>query len=123
MATTAGDVRKLKSLSRTMRKESTAAERKLWKRIPRKHVHGVKFRRQPIIDQYIVDFCSPSIRLIIEVDGPTHENTREADRFRQSILETYGFEVVRFSNRDVLSNIDGVLMTIYDLVEKKKTPP
>jgi very-short-patch-repair endonuclease len=57
------------------------------------------------------------------VDGPTHENTQEADRFRQSILETYGFEVLRFSNRDVLSNIDGVLMTIYDLVEKKKTPP
>jgi very-short-patch-repair endonuclease len=106
-----------------MRKESTAAERKLWKRIPRKHVHGVKFRRQLIIDQYIVDFCSLSIRLIIEVDGPTHENTREADRFRQSILETYGFEVMRFSIRDVLSNIDGVLMTIYDLVEKKKTPP
>jgi very-short-patch-repair endonuclease len=115
--------RKLMPLAREMRKEPTAAERKLWQRIRRKQVLGVKFRRQLAIDRFIVDFCSPSIRLIIEVDGPTHDSTQAADAYRQARLESYGFEVVRFTNRDVLSNIDGVMETIYDVVARKMTPP
>ncbi len=56
-----------------MRKEPTAAERKLWERIPREQIRGAKFRRQYVIDRFIVDFCSPAARLILEVDGPTHQ--------------------------------------------------
>jgi very-short-patch-repair endonuclease len=80
--------RKLMPLAREMRKEPTAAERKLWQRIRRKHILGVKFRRQLAIDRFIVDFCSPSIRLIIEVDGPTHDLTQEVDAYRQTRLES-----------------------------------
>jgi very-short-patch-repair endonuclease len=111
--------RKLKPLAREMRKDPTAAERKLWQRIRRKQIRGVKFRRQLAIDRFIVDFCSPSIRLIIEVDGPTHNTTKEADAHRQARLESYGFEVVRFTNRDILSNIEGVMETIYGVVDRK----
>jgi very-short-patch-repair endonuclease len=106
-----------------MRKKPTAAERKLWQRIRRKQIRGVKFRRQLAIDRFIVDYCSPSIRLIIEVDGPTHDTAQEADAIRQTVLESYGFEVVRVDNRDVLGNIDGVMETIYDVVDRKMTPP
>ena len=86
-------------------------------------MHGVKFRRQHVIDRYIVDFCSLSIRLIIEVDGPSHEDSQEADAHRQRVLESYGFEVVRSNNQDVLSNLEGVLDLLYNVVERRKTPP
>jgi very-short-patch-repair endonuclease len=106
-----------------MRKEPTAAERKLWGRIRRKQIGGVKFRRQVAIDRFIVDFCSPAMRLVIEVDGPTHADTQEADVVRQVVLESHGFEVIRFQNQAVLENIDGVVQVIYEVVERKKTPP
>jgi very-short-patch-repair endonuclease len=111
--------RKIKPLAREMRRKPTMAERKLWKRIRRKQVLGVKFRRQMAIDHFIVDFCCPSIRLIIEIDGPTHDDTEEADALRQARLESLGFEVKRFTNRDVLSNIEGVLESVYDVVGRK----
>ena len=111
--------RKNKPLAREMRKKPTMAERKLWKYIRRKQVLGVKFRRQMAIDRFIVDLCSPSIRLVIEIDGPTHDDTVEADAQRQARLEALGFEVIRFTNRDVLSNIEGVLEIIYNIVGKK----
>jgi len=106
-----------------MRKNQTSAELKLWQQIRRRQVHGVKFRRQHVIDHFIVDFCSLSIRLILEVDGLSHEDSQEADVLRQSVLEAYGFEVVRFNNQDVLSNLEGVMDILYDVVERRKTPP
>jgi len=111
--------RKIKPLAREMRKKPTMAERKLWKHIRKKQVLGIKFRRQMAIDRFIVDFCSPSIRLIIEIDGPTHDDTEEADALRQARLESLGFEVIRFTNRDALSNIEGVLESVYDVVGRK----
>ncbi len=82
-------------------------------------MYGVKFRRQMPINRNIVDFWSPSIRLIIEVEGPTHDASQDADDIRQAYLESSGFEVVRFSNRDVLGNIEGVMETIYAAVDRK----
>ena len=106
-----------------MRKQPTKAERKLWQQLRRKQIHGVKFRRQVVIDQYIVDFCSLSIRLVIEVDGPSHEFSQEADTHRQRILESLGFEVLRFNNAVILDNIDGVTEEISDIVGRMLTPP
>ena len=103
---------KLKPLARQMRKEPTAAEAKLWSRIRKEQIRGVKFRRQFAIERFITDFCSPQVRLIIEVDGPTHQYTQEQDAIRQRYLEEAGFTVLRFSNLDVFNNIDGVLAVI-----------
>jgi very-short-patch-repair endonuclease len=114
---------KLKPLARQMRKEPTAAEHKLWQRIRREQIRGVKFRRQFAIDRFIVDFCSPAVRLIVEVDGPTHEYTQEADAIRQEFLESLGFEVLRFDNLDVLNNIEAVLDVIDSAVQRRLTPP
>jgi very-short-patch-repair endonuclease len=113
----------LKPLARQMRREPTAAEHKLWQRIRKEQVRGVKFRRQFAIDRFITDFCSPAIRLIIEVDGDIHEYQREEDAIRQAFLESLGFEVLRFSNEDVLTNIEGVLDVIDGVVERRLTPP
>jgi very-short-patch-repair endonuclease len=113
---------KLKPLARQMRKEPTAAEYKLWQRIRKQQVRGQKFRRQFTIDRFIVDFCCLSIRLVIEVDGPTHQYTEPEDAIRQEFLESLGFEVLRFQNLDVLNNIEAVLDSIDALVMKKMTP-
>jgi very-short-patch-repair endonuclease len=121
---------KLKPLARQMRKEPTAAEAKLWQRLRKEQIRGVKFRRQFAIDRFIADFCSPQIRLIIEVDGPTHQYSREEDAIRQAFLEGLGFVVVRFTNLDVLNDlpavldvIDGVVLERLGFAEVASTPP
>jgi len=126
---------KLKPLARQMRKEPTAAEAKLWQRLRKAQIRGVKFRRQFAIDRFIADFCSPQIRLIIEVDGPTHQYSQEEGAIRQAFLESLGFVVVRFTNLDVLNDLPAVLDEIDRVVltrlevgeigfaEGKSTPP
>ena len=74
---------KLKPLAREMRKKPTPAEAKLWQRLRRKQVRGIKFRRQFAIDRFITDFCSPAVRLIIEVDGSIHNQQQEYDAIKQ----------------------------------------
>jgi very-short-patch-repair endonuclease len=122
---------KLKLLARQMRKEPTVAENKLWQRLRKEQIRGVKFRRQFAIERFIADFCSPQLRLIIEVDGPTHQYTQQEDAIRQQALEDAGFVVLRFTNLDVLNNIHAVLDTIEyvvqqrltSLVPRSRTPP
>ena len=92
-----------------MRCEPTAAENALWQRLRRKQLLGYKFRRQHTIDRFIVDFYSRDAQLIIEVDGPIHEYTKEEDTVRQEFLESLGLRVIRFNNEDVILNIEAVL--------------
>lgn len=113
---------KLKPLARQMRKAPTLAEAKLWQHLRCKQVRGIKFRRQFAIDRFITDFCSPAVRLIIEVDGPIHDQQQDYDAIRTEFLEAVGFEVIRFRNEDVLHNIEGVMEEI-DAVVGRKTPP
>ncbi|WP_353928991.1 DUF559 domain-containing protein [Okeanomitos corallinicola TIOX110] len=102
---------KLKPLARQMRKESTLAEKLLWQRLKNKHL-GFKFRRQQVIDRFIVDFYCHEIKLVIEVDGEIHNYTQKEDAIRQEFLESLGLQVIRFKNEDVLLNIEGVLEKI-----------
>ena len=86
-----------------LRKESTPAERKLWSRI-RNDQLGVTFRRQHAVGNYIPDFCSPSAKLIIEMDGSQHLEQEEYDEERTKYLESEGYKVIRFWNNDVMKN-------------------
>lgn len=94
-----------------LRKASTPAEAKLWATI-RNNQLGVNFRRQHAIGPYIVDFCSPKAKLIIEVDGSQHLEQAENDRIRTEYLESQGYQVVRFWNQQVLEDINGVIWAI-----------
>tara|TARA_R110002049_G_scaffold2195_1_gene15836 strand:- start:2255 stop:6112 length:3858 start_codon:yes stop_codon:yes gene_type:complete len=99
-------------------KNPTAAEKALWVCLKTKQLGGFKFRREHIIDEYIVDFVCLSKNLIIEVDGAYHNDpeTQEADKFRTENLEELGFRVIRFTNEEVIGNIDNVLNKIeYEL--------
>ena len=90
-----------------LRRQMTPFEAKLWSHLSRSQLGGYKFRRQHVIGNCIVDFFCPQKALIVEVDGDTHEPSR--DRARDAMNEHRGFTTVRYSNADVGRSIDGVL--------------
>jgi len=103
-------------LAKRMRREPTDAERRLWSILRAKRLVGWKFKRQQQIDHYIVDFVCFRTRLIIEADGSQHADDH-ADETRTSYLEQQGFRVIRFWNRDILTNPDGVATAILAVLE------
>ncbi|MUP44362.1 DUF559 domain-containing protein [Gramella sp. BOM4] len=115
---------KMKEFARRMRYEkSTRAESKLWEALSGKKLEGYKFRRQHIIGSYISDFVCLREKLVIEVDGLIHElpEHKLSDEERTAWLEDQGFRVIRFTNHQVLQNLDFVLETI--LKKLKQAPP
>jgi very-short-patch-repair endonuclease len=93
----------LKSFRASLRNRSTSAEAALWEMLKSNKLDGRKFRRQYSIGSYIVDFCCPSEKLIIELDGDPHGEYHkiEEDKNRDKYLGTLGFNVLRFENRFV----------------------
>src|SRR5215207_6040647 len=94
--------------ARSMRKQPTDAEAKLWWHLRRLAPAGTHFRRQVQIGRYIADFVSHGAKLIIEVDGGQHAANLASDRERTKLFETQGYRVLRYWNNEVLANIDGV---------------
>jgi very-short-patch-repair endonuclease len=107
---------KIKPLARQMRRESTPAEDALWQQLRRKNMGSYKFRRQHPIDRFIVDFFCREAHLVVEVDGAIHEYTAEEDALRTEFLESRGLQVIRFTNDEVLQNMDGVLQSIRETI-------
>jgi len=106
----------LKTLARELRKNMTEAETFLWQRIRRKQLKGRQFYRQKNIGDYIVDFYCPSAKLIVELDGGQHytEEGKRRDQVKDKYLESLGIIVLRFSDREVFKNIEGVLERIFE---------
>ena len=98
--------KELKHFRATLRKNSTSAEAKLWEMLKSRNMDGKKFRRQYSISNYIVDFCCPEKKLIIELDGAPHREYHQSqkDENRDKYLERLGFVVVRFENRIVFQH-------------------
>ena len=115
---------KHKGLARQLRNNPTDAEKKLWGYLRAKQIEGLQFYRQRMISKYIVDFYCPQIRLVIEVDGGQHyiEENQRADKEREAYLRKNGIEIKRYSNIEVLKNIEGVCEDIYDFVRSRKSP-
>ncbi len=101
--------KKLKPFARKMRDEMTFSERVLWKYLRNRQILGYKFRRQHVIGSYIVDFYCHELKLVIEVDGLSHEEQILYDQKRQDYLVISGFSVLRFKNEDVVQNTSGVI--------------
>ena len=100
------------SLARQLRKNSTRAERKLWRYLRSRSLAGYKFVRQEPIGPYVVDFVCRERRLVIEVDGGQHaDNARDVVRERWLVAHRY--RVLRFWNNEVVENIEGVWDTIF----------
>jgi very-short-patch-repair endonuclease len=97
--------------ARRLRRNSTDAEHKLWYRLRSRSILGFKFVRQEPIGPYVVDFICREARLIIEVDGGQHAESKR-DLVRDQLLADHRYRVLRFWNNDVMANIDGVLEAI-----------
>jgi len=110
--------------SRNLRRNQTDAEKKLWAVLRDRRLSGIKFRRQFSIDIFILDFYAPEFNLAVEADGGQHyAEGAEKDALRAERLFASGVHVLRFSNRDILQNIEGVCETILQTIEKRKEPP
>src|ERR1043166_7148920 len=94
--------------ARQLRRDSTLPEHVLWKILRGGRLKGLKFRRQHPIVPYFVDFYCHDAKLGIELDGISHNGRAEEDRRREAFLKRQGLTVLRFSNDDVLQNLDGV---------------
>lgn len=100
--------------ARELRRPLTPQEAKLWQRLRNKQLYGIKFRHQHPIFRFILDFFCYSHKLVIEIDGDSHAepNQQLYDQARTEWLEQRGLHIIRFTNRDVDTNIEGVLSKI-----------
>ncbi|TLY12383.1 MAG: endonuclease domain-containing protein [Nitrospirae bacterium] len=113
-------------LKRRLRSEMTHPEMRLWARIRAKQFHGLKFRRQHGIGPYIVDFYCPEKSLVIEVDGDTHAEPSQVlkDEQRDRYLQSLGLRVIRYTNDDIVLNLNGVLEDlVQELCSGATSPP
>ena len=110
-------------IARRLRSQQTDAERDLWFKLHNGRLGGLKFRRQMSLNGFVVDFCCPSAKLIVELDGGQHLEQREQDARRTRDLEDSGYFVLRFWNNDVLRNIDGVLEEILNSANQRPFEP
>ena len=99
-----------------MRRNPTPSEERLWRRLRDRRLLGLKFRRQHAIDRFIVDFYCAEARLIVEVDGPVHERSVQADAVRQDVLDSRGWRVLRFTNSEVDNSLMDVLRRIEEAI-------
>jgi|GEM_PF-700372 len=108
--------------SRELRQNATDAERLLWLHLSARKVAGIRFNRQFPIGPFIGDFVSRSAKLVIELDGGHHAEQVEADARRTAYLKVQGYRVIRFWNNDVLGNVEGVVLTIVQILADIPSP-
>ena len=109
--------KRAKELHRNM----TPAETRLWTHLRAHRLMDVHFRNQHAIGNYVVDFCTPRKKLIIELDGSQHLEQEEYDNERTEYLESQGYKVIRFWNNEVLNNIEGVILAIIQALEDESS--
>jgi very-short-patch-repair endonuclease len=114
---------KLLDYAKRLRTNQTPLEQKLWYYLRARRFADAKFRRQVVIGRYIVDFaCRIPRMLVIEVDGDTHGDRERYDCDRTRFLESRGYRVLRFTNHDMGTNLDGVLTMIAEALRSPLSP-
>ena len=116
----------MKDFRRELRNNGTPAEAFLWTRLKGRQVEGLQFRRQFSVENYILDFYCPELRLAIELDGEIHNQQIEYDRARTlELMEKHGIKVLRYENRLVFEHLGSILSDISAELHKQhqKTPP
>lgn len=104
--------------AKKMRKEMTVAERVFWEYVRKRRFPGLRFRRQQVIEGFIVDFYCAKLRTVIEIDGEIHNTRKEYDEKRDAILKGLGLRILRFTNEEVLNNVEEVVREVVG-----ETPP
>jgi len=107
----------IRDTARRLRREQTEWEHSLWERLRRRQLDGFKFRRQHPIGPFFADFFCPEAKLIIEIDGSQHADELARDQNRTEFLRNAGYDVLRFWNHEISSEIDAVVQRIADALE------
>jgi very-short-patch-repair endonuclease len=105
--------------ARALRRKMTPAEQRLWAEVRNDRLDGYHFRRQQVIDGYIVDFYCHAASLIIETDGPVHDAQEEYDAERDDLLMQRGLLVLRVRNEEIIGDLPGVLVRIREICHER----
>jgi|WetSurMetagenome_2_1015567.scaffolds.fasta_scaffold64066_1 very-short-patch-repair endonuclease len=107
--------------ARVLRKEMTPAERIFWERVRRNKILGLQFRRQQPIEGFIADFYCNAARCVIEIDGGVHEvlKQRKIDEHRRKVFESRGLAEIRFTNKDILDDIEKVIRNLEEFLKER----
>ena len=105
--------------AKAMRHEPAPAEQKLWRCIRNRRLNGFKFRRQHGVTRFITDYYCAECKLVVELDGDSHEGRAQYDRNRTELLKAEGLHLIRFLNTDLFENLDGVLEAILQECERR----
>ncbi|PBC08335.1 endonuclease domain-containing protein [Mesorhizobium sp. WSM3859] len=111
-----------RKFARSMRREPTEAEDRLWHELRGRRLDNIKFKRQVPIGRFVADFVCAEARLIVEIDGSQHAESRH-DQERDAELKARGFRVLRFWNDDILRELDAVCDTIIAYVRDESLQP
>jgi len=113
----------LKQNANFLRKNSSKAEILLWTGLRRKQINGLQFHRQRMISNFILDFYCKEIKFGIEVDDKSHDEKYLYDMKRSAVLKNLGVTLFRVSNKDVLENLEGVIVLIKESTKGVKPSP
>jgi very-short-patch-repair endonuclease len=102
------------SFARKMRRNMTEAESFFWQHVRHRKFPGYRFRRQQIIDGFIVDFYCARLKTIIEIDGEIHNFQKQYDKTRDNILKKRDLRILRFTNREIFTDINKVIKKIFN---------
>ena len=109
--------------ARKNRKNPTPVEQKLWYEVLQsRRLDNLKFTRQKPLDEYIVDFYCAELMLAIEIDGDTHAGQKQYDKDRTKNLNKFGVEVIRYTNAEVLNNLEGVYQDLHKRISARQPP-
>lgn len=113
---------RLTGYAKANRRQMSEPAKRIWLQLRAGRFMGIKFRREKVIGPYIADFAANDPKLVIEIDGDTHDQDDESDRVRTGILNQHGYRVVRYSNDDVMQNLEGILMNLAAVVAELRPP-
>ncbi len=113
---------RLTTFAKQNRKVMTEPAMRMWLQLRAERFMGVKFRREKVIGDYIADFAANHPKLVVEIDGDTHDIDDPRDALRTRFLETLGYRVVRYSNVEVMQNLEGVLMNLAAVIDEMRPP-
>src|SRR5947209_1771540 len=105
--------------ARELRAHMTAGEQAFWNMVRNKRLAGLKFRRQQIIEGFIADFYCPTLNIVVEIDGSSHDDRKEDDRERDRIFKANGIKVLRLTNQEVLRIPDTVHQKVIKFLPAK----
>ena len=105
-----------KVFARQLRKEQTKAEKIVWELIRNRKFRGLKFRRQHVMEGFVLDFYCPEIKFGIEVDGGIHIKRKDYDDIRQEVIESEGITIIRITNKELLERKRSILDKLNDTI-------